>query len=500
MQTNRREFIKQASAIGLGVGALSLTLTPTNLMAINNSKKVLPDVSAYTHLLNRTSFGVNQESMKIIKRLGYRKYIEQQLNPNRIDDSELEAYIDEYLPTVNQPVAQTRLQVKTREIPRLRVADELAMATYLRAIYSKKQLLQVMVEFWNNHFSVYHLDGPVVFLKTQEDKEVMRPLALSSFSQLLHASAKSPAMIYYLDGYASTKEAPNENYARELMELHTLSVDGPYSHHDINEVARCFTGWKINQRTGGFRFSPRDHDNDEKSVLGHTISRGGGVTDGEQVLDILAAQPSTAIFMAKKLCRHFIADEPSDAIVESTAEVFTRSNGDIKDILRHILLSDEFINSQDQKLKRPFHYMASVVRSLNIKIKGRGSVRATRQMFDALGQRPFFWQAPDGYPDVADYWQSTTGMLFRWNFSNASCFGDFPGYQYDLSQLISLPHTPENIVKQITEKIIFRQMTTEDKNELMDYLTTEMVDARVPLIKIQGALAIVVGSPYFQLT
>jgi uncharacterized protein (DUF1800 family) len=499
MQSNRREFIKQASAIGLGVGALSLTLTPTDLMALSPSEDGLPELSRNAHLLNRISFGINQESMRSVNRLGYRRYIEQQLNPDAIDDTEIEDYIDEYLPTVNQSIVQTRLQVKARAIPRLRVADELAMATYLRAIYSKKQLLQVMVEFWNNHFSVYHLDGPVVFLKTQEDKEVIRPLALSSFSQLLHASAKSPAMIYYLDGYASTKEAPNENYARELMELHTLGVDGPYTHHDIDEVARCFTGWQINQRNGQFRFNRRDHDNDEKIVLGHEIAKFGGVSDGEQVLDILAAQSATAVFLAEKLCQHFIADNPSDAIIESTTNTFIESKGNIKACLRHILLSDEFINSQGQKLKRPFHYMASVTRSLNIKFSDRRSVRATRQMFDSLGQRPFFWQSPDGYPDVASYWESTTGMLFRWNFVNDVSFGNFPGYQYRLDGLISKPYSPENIYRQITDKILFRQMSNEDKRVMLDYLSDGAENNNISPIKIQGALALAMGSPYFQL-
>ena len=500
MQSNRRAFIKQASAIGLGVGALSLTLTPTDLMALSPSEGGLPELSRNAHLLSRTSFGLNQESMRRVNRMGYRRYIEQQLNPDAIDDSELEAYIDEYLPTVNQPIALTRLQVRARQLPRLRVADELAMATYLRAIYSKKQLLQVMVEFWNNHFSVYHLDGPVAFLKTQEDKEVMRPLALSTFSQLLHASAKSPAMIYYLDGYASTKEVPNENYARELMELHTLGVDGPYTHHDIDEVARCFTGWQINQRNGQFRFNRRDHDNDEKLVLGHKIAKSGGVSDGEQVLDILAAQPETAAFLAKKLCRHFVADEPSDSIVESTTGIFMDSMGDIKACLRHILLSNEFINSQNQKLKRPFHYMASVARSLNVRFSDRRSVRATRQMFDSLGQRPFFWQSPDGYPDVASYWESTTGMLFRWNFVNDVSFANFPGYRYRLDDLIAKPYTPENIYRQITDKILFRQMSEEDERIMLDYLSDGVEGNNVSPLKTQGALAIAMGSPYFQLS
>ncbi len=493
-KVNRRGFLKQSSIAG--TSAFALTMAPTRLLAQKGFNQSLPYVSLRSHLLNRTSFGINAQSKSLYDEMGYRDYIEYQLNPNTIDDSELEDYISQFLPTVNMSVVETRELINNDELTPFRVADELVYATYLRAIYSNKQLLQVMVEFWSNHFSVFHFDGPIPVLKSKEDREVIRPLALSTFSELLHADAKSSAMIYYLDTYASNKEAPNENYARELMELHTLGVDGPYNHHDIDEVARCFTGWTINTQNGDFRYIAQAHDEDEKTVLGNSISAGGGVTDGEQVLDILANNEATAVFLAQKLCRHFIADNPDESIVESTTGVFISSNGDIKSCLRHILLSKHFMISADLKLKRPFHYLTSVTRSLNANVS---NFRATRELLAALGQRPFSWQSPDGFPDFSTHWESTSGMLFRWNYANSLSFGELPGYNYVIDELILQPHTPENILSQIIEKVIHREMTNYDSSALIEYLQEQAIDNVVPLIKIQGALAIALGSPYFQL-
>jgi len=500
MKLNRRKFLQHSSL--LTTGALSLNLMPTQLMAQHLSFKSnsLPYSSLQSHVLNRTSFGINQESMAKFEELGYRDFIEYQLDADAIDDSEIEDYIAQALPTVNMSLVQIRDMVESEQINQFQAAHELKAATFLRAVYSKKQLLQVMVEFWNNHFSVFHFDGPISFLKTKEDREVMRPFALSSFSEILHADAKSTAMIYYLDSYASTKEAPNENYGRELMELHTLGVDGPYTHLDIDEIARCFTGWGINQATGAFRYFQDRHDDEEKIFLGQTIPAGGGVTDGEQVVEILAANDSTAAFISKKLCQHFISDTPDPSIVESTTSKFIESNGDIKTCLRHILLSKHFIVAQDQKLKRPFHFMASAVRSLSGDIFSDDFYRSTRFVLQALGNQPFDWTTPDGYPDKADHWQSTTGMLYRWGFVNTFSFDEFRGYSYDLNTLISEPHTPENIYQQIVEKIIFRPMNSADKTILMDYLEMGASNNTVSTLTLQGALAIALGSPYFQLS
>jgi hypothetical protein len=495
---NRRKFIKDSSVVGLG--ALTLNMLPSQLFANDNQLLgKLPYAPLQSHLLNRSSFGINSELIDKYQQLGYKGFIDYQLNPDDIDDSEIEDYINENLVTVNMPLAEIRKMIDNEQINQITVANQLKAATFLRAAYSKKQLLQVMVEFWSNHFSVFHLDGPVIILKTLEDRDVIRPNALSTFSALLHADAKSTAMIYYLDTFASNKEAPNENYARELMELHTLGVDGPFVHNDIDEIARCFTGWGINQATGEFRFFQNRHDFNQKLVLNNIIAAGGGITDGEQVVDILASHSSTASFISNKLCQHFIADNPDKSIVESTTSVFINTNGDIKQCLRHILLSKHFMISRDLKFKRPFNYLVSAVRTLGGDILNRQSTRPTRNILETLGQLPFAWQTPDGYPDQAAYWESTTGMLFRWNFVNAFCFNELQGYDYSLNQIINLPHNPENVFLQITEKILNREMNPDDEQALMQYLSEESVNNIVPIIKIQGALAIAMGSPYYQL-
>ena len=497
-QVNRREFLKNSSAVG--IGALTLTTVPGRLFAnVTDVSQSLPLASLQTHLLNRISFGINAMDKIKYQQLGYEEYIDYQLDADNIDDSAIEEFIANHLPTVNMALTEIRSLIANDELNQSKVANELKAATFLRAVYSNKQLLQIMVEFWSNHFSVFHFDGPVAILKTKEDREVMRPLALSSFSELLHADAKSTAMIYYLDTFSSSKEAPNENYARELMELHTVGVDGPYAHFDIDEVARCFTGWGINQRNGNFRFFANRHDFEEKTVLGHTIAAGGGITDGEQVLDILAAEGSTATFIAKKLCRHFIADNPDQVIVDSTTAVFNASNGDIKQCLRHILLSEEFMFCRDTKLKRPFHFVTSAIRSLKGNILNRQSMRSTALILTGLGQLPFNWQTPDGFPDVANHWESTTGMLFRWNYINTFCYKQLPGYNYALGNLIRPPYSAENVFSQIANKVIHRKMRAIDEDSLMHYLTNGSSNNIVPLTKIQGALAIAMGSPYFQL-
>lgn len=494
-QVNRRDFLQYSAA-----GAFAATMTPTSLLANKTNTNSLPYTSLATHVLNRISFGINSESYNQFEQMGYKDYIDYQLNPESIDDSEIENYIAQNYPTVNMSTLEIFGLIQNETIGQFEAAEELRAATFLRAVYSKKQLLQVMTEFWNNHFSVYHFDGPIAFLKTKEDREVMRPLALSTFSEILHADAKSPSMVYYLDSFSSTKEAPNENYARELMELHTLGVDGPFNHHDIDEVARCFTGWQINNSNGDFRFNANNHDFDEKQVLGNTIIAGGGLSDGEQVINILAAQESTAAYLSEKLCRHFIADEPDKSIVESTTNVFISSNGDIKECLRHILLSKHFLISRDFKLKRPFAFMTSAVRSLNGNILNNEFHRLTQGILAVTGHLPFNWETPDGYPDKAGHWESTTGVLFRWNFINLFSYGALPGYSYLLEEFISEPHTPENILSQISEKIIFRSLLPIDEMTLLDYLSAGTGNSTVPILKIQGAIAIVLGSPYFQLS
>ncbi len=503
-QLNRRKFLQHSSLSLAALSSLSL-LSPPQLFAqgkgVFKDKLVqsMPQSSAMVHLINRTSFGVSPYEIELYQNLGYEGYIDEQLNADVANDAEIEALIAQMLPTVNMSSAEIKRLVNNDELNQFAAADELKIATLLRAIYSKNQLLQVMVEFWNNHFSIYHFDGPNKFLKTAEDREVIRPLALQTFSQLLQADAKSPAMIYYLDTFSSDKDAPNENYARELMELHTLSVDGPYSHHDIDEVARCFTGWKINRNTGLFRFVDNAHDFEEKTVLGHRIAAGGGLEDGQQVLAILAAHDSTAQFIAKKLCVHFISDEPAADIVDSTAQVFRQSNGDIKAIVKHILMSKNFQMAVDTKLKRPFHFVASTFRSLKTPVFNKRIAKAVNKLLRNLGQAPFDWPTPDGYPDYAGHWLSTSGLLLRWNFVNLFVFDEYRGLNFSVQELFTAPFTPQTVMDDIEQRIVFRELATTDRQALLQFMHEELVDGEVPLSKIQATLAIVLNSAYYQL-
>ena len=369
------------------------------------------------------------------------------------------------------------------------LTGELQMSRILRAVYSERQLQEVMVDFWTNHFNVYANKGADRWLLTSYDRDTIRPHILGKFHDLLVADAKSPAMLFYLDNFQSVspnaqqpqrrpgprgplgqlmpagsnpqpaqqppqqRRGINENYARELMELHTLGVDGGYTQKDVQEVARCFTGWTIFQPRGGgaaaaalmgrdtrdnagkFMFRPGVHDNGEKIVLGHKIPAGGGEKDGLMVLDILAHHPATAKFIATKLVRRFVSDAPPPALVDRVAQTFTRTDGDIREVLKTIFASPEF-NSADAyraKVKRPFELAVSAVRTLGADTNGGPQFH---QWIARMGQPLYGFQTPNGYSDVAENWVNTGALLERMNFALALVSNRIPGTRVDLSQFV----------------------------------------------------------------
>src|SRR5438128_11405221 len=341
---------------------------------------------------------------------------------------------------------------------------ELSEQKLLRAIYSERQLQEVLTDFWFNHFNVDARKGRDRFLLTAYERDAIRPHVLGKFRDLLEATAKSPAMLFYLDNWmsadpsgphmdvsqplvrggfgrrgrlggggfgfpapqrpvqnaAQAKKAPkglNENYGRELMELHTLSVDGGYTQKDVTEVARAFTGWTIqNPRLGGgFRFEPRIHDTGEKIVLGHVI-KSGGEGDGEQVLDILAKHPSTARFIAAKLVRRFVSDTPPPSLVDRAAARFRETDGDLREVMRTILTSPEFLSPEAYraKVKTPFEFVASALRATGADVQDATLLVRTMQQ---LGMPLYMCQPPTGYKDTADAWVNTGALVNRMNFS-----------------------------------------------------------------------------------
>ena len=332
------------------------------------------------------------------------------------------------------------------------VVTELQRAALLRAVYSERQLYELMVGFWENHFSIFANKDDDRYLLTSYDRDTIRPFALARFRDLLGATAHSPAMLFYLDNwrssvarpYPATKTKPagvdgglNENYARELMELHTLGVDGGYTQKDVQEVARCFSGWTIQKpnEEGLFLYRPGLHDNGEKIVLGRKIPAGGGIADGERVLDILATQPATAHFIATKLARRFISDDPPPSVIDHAAAVFLKTDGSIRETLRAIVTAPEFFSpaTYRAKVRSPFEYVAAAMRALNAETDG------DRPVLDAIGRmgQPVFGRiTPDGYADRADQWLSSGAMVARFNCASTLATNRMKGTGIDVSKLL----------------------------------------------------------------
>jgi uncharacterized protein (DUF1800 family) len=401
----------------------------------------LTDDQKASHFLSRITFGPTAAEIEKVKANGISAYLEEQLDPENIPDSPLEEKL-KHLSTLKlsgeelielyppQQQAQAKgMAPRPEQSPRA-VILELQRAKLLRAVYSKRQLHEVMVDFWSNHFNVFAAKGADRWLVTEYDRETIRPRALGRFRDLLLATAQSPAMLFYLDNWLSAapqsanrnvafrKAGINENYARELMELHTLGVDGGYSQRDVGEVARCFTGWTIRQPRAHpeFVFDSRLHDRGAKTVLGAAVAAGGGIEDGLKVIDLLAAHPSTARFIATKLLRRFVRDDPPAGLVARTADIFRESGGDVKTTLRAIVTAPEFFSTEaiGAKIKKPIEFIASALRHTAAETDGAAPVL---RHLAAMGEPLFLSVPPTGFPDVAATWTSPDMLLARINFA-----------------------------------------------------------------------------------
>jgi hypothetical protein len=516
---HRREFL-QLLGRGLGYAALASTLPACGGGSSGGSDPVTPApteaipaaASEYT-VLKRTSFGVHHDALSAIRNLGVDAFLERQLDYTQIDDGALESSIQALFPLTSQSPAQLIGGFPDNIAD---VARQMISAAQYRQMFSRRQLYEVMVEFWTDHFNIHLLNGLGPTLKPADDLQVIRAHALGNFRDLLRASARSPSMLFYLDNFFNLASAPNENYARELMELHTLGVDGGYSEDDVKEVARCFTGWSIRfpgdpgGDYGTFVFVPAVHDSGAKLVLGNTIPAGGGQSDGEQVLDILATHPGTAHFIATKLCRRFIRDDPDAASVAAVAAAFTQSDGDIRTTLRALFATAAFHNSADLKFARPTEYLAALVRALAPETpypSDNGQLFFFAQAI--MGQLPYYWPTPDGYPDRQSYWASTGGLLNRWRLSFlsfANVIPDIDVIQIDYTDMLNGADSAAGIVDALTESILMRPLSAADRGHLLDWLVTEYGQAAdvslPPGIPEQVAplvAAVLVSSAYFQL-
>ncbi|MDQ3258883.1 MAG: DUF1800 domain-containing protein [Acidobacteriota bacterium] len=447
-----------------------------------------------------------------------------------------------------------------------RITAELQASRILRAVYSERQLQEVLVDFWTNHFNVFASKGADRWFLTSYDRDTIRPRALGKFRDLLGATAESPAMLFYLDNFQSVSpnaRAPfgqqprrrmmrmnesdprggpsngggikrrrqqteneqtgqmemlpqqpkrprrgiNENYARELMELHTLGVDGGYTQKDVQEVARAFTGWTLIDPRGVVAgnnaaksyFNARLHDDGEKTVLGHKIPAGGGIKDGETVLDILSRHPATAKFIATKLCRRFVIDNPSPALIERVAAAFTKSDGDIRETLRAIFTSPEFnsVEARRAKIKTPFELAISAIRTLGGETDGRPALHG---WVAKMGEPLYMYQAPTGYPDTAEHWVNTGALLERLNFALALVSNRIPGTRVDLARFAG--EIPNNkisqadqgrVVDQFLKLILQGDVSPRTKETLLKQLNSPDAAASIqaPVAQVNESAAMV---------
>jgi uncharacterized protein (DUF1800 family) len=452
------------------------------------------------HALSRLTFGARPGDIQRVRAMGVDQWIASQLTPQRIDDRTATAFLERF-PTISMTAAQLfaeyprpqqlqqaarrdsggmsaadSIALRTAAMGAQRVAMEIQSARVARALLSERQLEEVMVDFWENHFSVFTGKGVVRYYLPDYDRAI-RPHALGNFRDLLGAVATSPAMLFYLDNAQSGVEPGrpslvaqqpigrgrgarppmrrlpppgmpgdppvaipqpgrrpglNENYARELLELHTLGVDGGYTQQDVIDVARALTGWTIDAPRGGgrFIFRPAMHDAGPKTVLGIALAEGRGIEDGEQVLTILARHPSTARFISMKLARRFVSDTPPASLVDRAAATFTRTDGDIREVVRTIVTSPEFFSqaAYRSKVKTPFELVVSTLRALDA---APDATPRTARVVQQLGQPIFGKETPNGYPDVADAWLNTGAILNRINFGTMVVSGQVPGIAID---------------------------------------------------------------------
>ena len=375
-------------------------------------------------VLNRFGFGPSPADLAAVREVGVETWFEKQLEPTEEEPAHLDYMIG-------------RLDISQfgpydlRDWKEDAIVAQLQQAALLRAVYSPWQVRERMCDFWTNHFNIYAKKGLAAYRKPMDEREVVRKNSLGKFPDMVRASAESSAMLVYLDQQNSSLNRPNENYARELMELHTLGVHGGYSQNDVMEVARCFTGWteerRFMRKKGAFRFRPEFHDDGAKSVLGQQIPANGGVKDGHKVIDIVTSHPSTAKFLARKLCRYFFGDGGS-AYESAVAESYSESGGDIKAMVRTLFKS--FLRDESAVVKRPFDYVASALRATDATTDGAQPVL---EHMAKMGQPLYLWPMPDGYPVDTASW--TGSMLARWNFAVALTGNQIKGTRVDLDLL-----------------------------------------------------------------
>ena len=525
--------------------------SPSNAPRQSGGEPGLPPVGIIA--LNRLGMGARPGDLAAFDALGATDedrlfaYIDQQLDPTSIDDPDFDARMTEAAFTT---LDKSLEQLWTDHIVnyggdyfyRSFPLREVERAAFVRAVYSTHQLVEVLADFWHNHFNVNGWEYPSPSVFVHYDRDVIRAHMLGNFREMLEAVATSTAMLYYLDNYVNRRQGPNENWSRELLELHTLGAENYFGvmdpsevpldaqglpigfvDDDIIEAARCFTGWAVANsasgpagNTGLFLYRDDWHDLGSKRVLGIDIPADQDpMKDGRDVLDAVASHPGAARHICSKLCRRLINDEPPASVVASAADVFLAQQGapdQLKQVVRHILRSVEFRTTWGQKVKRPLESIVSALRATAADftiMMGEVDSDSFMNQFDLMGQAPYAWIAPDGYPDVKGAWQGTTPLAMRWRMLSwlVTVTNDAGDYRLDvLGQAPVGIRSPNALADFWIERILGRPMPDRDRTQIVELMAqgrnpdfdlaldtdTEVQD------RLRAMVATILMSPEFQ--
>jgi uncharacterized protein (DUF1800 family) len=501
--------------------------------------QVLTPRDSALHALNRLAYGPRPGEVDSVAHVGVMRWIERQLDFERVPDDRLAErergfklldydrgeLAQRYGDALRQRREMQREMAQSGDTTRPRgpgggpmrefreLGGELQQLAVVRATLSERQLREVMVDFWTNHFNVFVGKGADRFLTPSYIEETIRPHALGRFEDLLVATAQSPAMMFYLDnalsvapgssppfplsrrrGGQGVRTGINENYARELLELHTLGVDGGYTQQDVIAVARIFTGWSIDrpQRGAGFAFHEWAHDRGEKQVFGVRFQN-GGMEEGIRLLKLLAMQHATMHHVSRKLCARFVSDEPPDGCVDAAVDAWHRTDGDIRAVLRAIFTSPDFWAPQAQraKVKTPLEFVVSALRAAGA--EPDSSLRLA-QVVARLGQPLYLQPAPTGYPETQALWVNSGALLGRMNAAVALAAGRLPGTSVNLDEIVPATEDHDALVDAVNSRVLGGTMSPHTRSVILQ----QLADVKDPTQARTLAVGLALGGPEFQ--
>ncbi len=515
---------------------MSFLMSLAQAAPLSNEEKAL-------QLLNRLSYGPRPQEVHHLAQQGPKAinaWIEEQLHPDKIDDRSLDSklsrlpitgldtlqlisqyqdlnkFIEKDMGVSKKSLSedeQKDLRKKYEDHLVPRILDEMQSQRLIRAVESRRQLEEVLFDFWWNHFNVDWSKGPVRWMAPSYEKEAIRKHMFGSFLELLRATAHHPAMLVYLDNHVSRSSQPgkngkkpngglNENYARELMELHTLGVDGGYTQKDVTELARILTGWSVENTNEDpvFAFKEKNHDQEPKQFLNREFPAGKAMDEGEEALKMLAISPATAKFISLKLARYFLSDEPAPAVINRMQKVFLKTHGDLTEVYRSLFASPEFWSRTNYmvKVKRPLQFVASSIRALGGELDLKTPLP---KILADLGEEPYKCSPPTGYKDDANSWVNPGALVSRLDFSLKLAANRMDGVFVSLPQGVKATENLKILVGDVAKKLLGHPLSKGSEAVVVQELSDEsrtFANGDLRPISLAKATALILGSPEFQ--